>query len=298
MDPSTASSSRRFRLLNVFVDGDDPFSGNPLCVFEDGSGLSDGHMQRLARQFNLSETTFVRRVAERSRGEGGGAVAASVRIFTPSYELPFAGHPTLGTAHVVRELLGTGDELVLRMPAGDIPVRSSASDPNRWTLQARHPRTRPVDATAAEIGAMLGLEPAAVGEPLWVDTGVEQLIVPVASPAAVVAAYPDPALLRAHAISSAGESLVYVWAPTAAGEVAARLFFTQDAAVVEDPATGSACANLGGWLLANGHRALHRRIRQGEAVQRPSVLDLSVDEAGEIFVSGAVRQVGSGTVTV
>src|SRR5450759_2524085 len=108
-----------YRLLNVFTDGDNPFSGNPLCVFEDATGLSDNDMQDLARQLNLSETTFI------TPGSGkvsDGDVTANVRIFTPNYEMPFAGHPTLGTAYVVRELLGGGDAMLLRMPAGDIPV--------------------------------------------------------------------------------------------------------------------------------------------------------------------------------
>src|SRR5450759_3181532 len=103
-----------YRLLNVFTAGDNSFSGNPLCVFEDATGLSDKAMQDLARQLNLSETTFIT-----SRNAD---VTANVRIFTPNYELPFAGHPTLGTAYVVRELFGGGDAMLLRMPAGDIPV--------------------------------------------------------------------------------------------------------------------------------------------------------------------------------
>jgi len=102
-----------YRLLNVFTDGDNPFSGNPLCVFEDATGVSDEDMQHLARQLNLSETTFLT--------PGTADVTANVRIFTPNYELPFAGPPTLGTAHVVRDLFGTGDAVVLRMPAREDP---------------------------------------------------------------------------------------------------------------------------------------------------------------------------------
>jgi len=94
-----------------------------------------------------------------------------------------------------------------------------------------------------------------------------------------------------------GESLVYLWAPTGPETIEARLFFTQNSAVLEDPATGSACANLGGWFLANGQRGLRRRIHQGSAIGRPSVLDLAVDGEGTIFVSGTVREVGRGTFT-
>lgn len=283
----TTPRTLRYRILNVFTDGEDPFSGNPLCVFEDASGLSTHEMQGLARQLNLSETTFLT--------PGEGAATATVRIFTPSYEMPFAGHPTLGTAHVVRDLWGTGDEVLLRMPAGDIPVTAVGE---RWTLRANPPATREVAVAPADLAAMVGLEASALGEPpLVVDTGVAQLIVPLRGVEQVRAAAPDPVLLRRHAASLGDEALVYLWAETAPGEVEARLFFTQGASAVEDPATGSACANLGGWFHARGERGIHRRVRQGAAVHRPSVLDLTVDEAGTIFVTGGVRQVATGEFT-
>src|SRR5512147_1434785 len=115
-------SQHAFRLVNVFAQS--PLGGNPLCVFEGGRGLDDATMQALALQFNLSETTFVL-PSERA--------TARVRIFTPTFEMPFAGHPTLGTAHVVRDLRGAGDSLTLEMIAGVIPVTASGS---RWTLEA------------------------------------------------------------------------------------------------------------------------------------------------------------------
>ena len=95
-----------YRLLNVFTVAGDRLSGNPLCVFEDGRGLGTERMQALARQFSLSETTFVL-PPERTEA------TARVRIFTPDFEMPFAGHPTLGTAHVVRALTGAGDRVGL-----------------------------------------------------------------------------------------------------------------------------------------------------------------------------------------
>src|SRR6516162_4425412 len=99
-----------YRIVNVFTRGTDAFSGNPLCVLERAQGLDAAQMQSIARQFNLSETTFIL-PSERA--------SARVRIFTPSYEMPFAGHPTLGTAHVCRSLKG-GDKLTLDMKAGVI----------------------------------------------------------------------------------------------------------------------------------------------------------------------------------
>src|SRR5674476_1308887 len=103
-----------YRILNVFTDGDNPFSGNPLCVFEDAAGLSENDMQDLARQLNLSETTFIT--------PGGADVSANVRIFTPSYEMPFAGHTPLGTVYVARELARGGHHLRACMTGGDLPV--------------------------------------------------------------------------------------------------------------------------------------------------------------------------------
>src|SRR6476659_8827269 len=115
-----------YRIVNVLTRGGGRLTGNPLCVFEDARGLDDAAMQALARQFNLSETTFIL-PSEKA--------TARVRIFTPSYEMPFAGHPTLGTAHVVRSLHGR-DEVTLEMQAGIIPVSAQG---DRWTLQAVPP---------------------------------------------------------------------------------------------------------------------------------------------------------------
>lgn len=279
-----------YRILNVFTDGDDPFSGNPLCVFEDAQGLSDEQMQNLARQLNLSETTFV------TRGGDDTDVTANVRIFTPNYEMPFAGHPTLGTAYVARELTGGGDSILLRMPAGDIPVHREGTV---WTLQANPPRFSPVEVAHADLTRMVGLRASCIAaEPLWVDTGDNQLILALKSPDDVRAAFADPKLLSDLVPRSDGESLVYLWAPTGQDTIESRFFFTQNGAAIEDPATGSACANLGGWFVANGQVGLRRRIHQGSAIQRPSVLDLVVDNEGRIFVSGAVREVGRGTFTI
>src|SRR4051794_37398620 len=126
-----------FRIVNVFAES--PLAGNPLCVFEDGRGLDDATMQALALQFNLSETTFIL---------PSSTATARVRIFTPTFEMPFAGHPTLGTSHVVRELLGTSGSITLEMIAGVIPV-SAAGDV--WTLDANPPKTRAAGADRAQL---------------------------------------------------------------------------------------------------------------------------------------------------
>ena len=230
-------------------------------------------MQRVARQFNLSESTFV--TLAQTRPDLAG-VDAAVRIFTPTIELPFAGHPTLGTACVVGERTGR-DAVVLRMPAGDIPVRGDASG---WTLTANPATVRPDDSDRAGLAAMLGLDGADVAGPgAWVEAGLDQLLVPLASPDAVQRAVPDAGLLRQNAMSARGEALCLAWARAGLDTIEARFFFSQGTSVVEDPATGSAAANLGSLLADEGARSVRLVISQGVAVLRPSLLTVAIDRS-------------------
>lgn len=276
-----------YRIVNVFTRGA-TLSGNPLCVFEDGDGLDTETMQALARQLNLSETTFILPTAK---------ATARVRIFTPSYEMPFAGHPTLGTAHVVRALRGGGDAVALEMKAGIIPVNARG---DRWTLQANAPRSRAMELTRAELEEILGLAAGDVAEwPLWVNAGKEQLVVPVTGAEAVRRARPrGDAFSRLK--SEDGHSMAYVFhdAGDTAGTVQARFFFPSGAAILEDPATGSACANLGGWFGVVRPKAdVRRTVMQGDAVGRPSTLYLDVTH-GAIHVGGDVIELGRGSVAL
>jgi len=276
-----------YRLLNVFTRDGLALSGNPLCVFEDGTGLDTAAMQALARQFNLSETTFLLPSAKAN---------ARVRIFTPSYELPFAGHPTLGSAHVCRSLKLGGDALSLEMPAGLIAVCAHGS---RWTLTAQAPNWREVELPRSRLAGLLGLnEEDLLDRPLWVKAGNEQLIVPLVSAAAVRRAAPAPDAFEVLR-SADGHAMAYVFALTEPQRVLARFFFPQGAAILEDPATGSACANLGGWWLAM-NRALPCKliISQGECVRRPSTLYLDADVQGQIRVGGEVIELGRGSITI
>jgi trans-2,3-dihydro-3-hydroxyanthranilate isomerase len=279
----------RYRILNVFAR-DGRLTGNPLCVFEDGQGLDDATMQALARQFNLSETTFIL---------PSGQASARVRIFTPAYEMAFAGHPTLGTAHVVRALKGGGDRVTLEMKAGIIPVNAAG---DRWTLAASPRGYREIAETRPELAQMLGLGAEDLApRALWVNAGTEQLVVPLASRDAVLRASPR-ADTFARLKSEDGRCMAYVFhdagEPTRAVE--ARFFFPKGTAILEDPATGSACANLGGWLRAmHPGTGFERQVSQGEAVGRPSTLYLRVDAAsgmgeGSIFVGGNVIELGQG----
>ena len=244
-------------------------------------------MQALARQFNLSETTFIL---------PSKRAAALVRIFTPTYEMPFAGHPTLGTAHVCRALGLGGDQLGLEMRAGIIPV---TSDGDHWTLRAQPGTTRLVDAQPAELARLLGLEPGDIGfQPLWVKAGREQLVVPLTSEAAVRRVKPRPELFdRIKSTDGAGQ--IYLFASTGGQKILSRFFFPDGAAILEDPATGSACANLGAWFIAMGRRApLQFEISQGEYVGRLSTLQLEVNSDNEVFVGGDVIEIGSGQLSL
>ncbi|RXV65443.1 PhzF family phenazine biosynthesis protein [Burkholderia stabilis] len=281
-----------YRLLNVFAES--TFGGNPLCVFEDARGMDDATMQALAVQFNLSETTFVL-PSERAH--------ARVRIFTPGYEMAFAGHPTLGTAHVVRDLRNAGDALALEFKAGVVDV--NARD-DVWTFIAPHsgmPKTAPCELSGAQTAALLGLtNDDLLAPPIWVNTGADQLLVALKDPAAVRRARPDSAHLDIWPQSSLGRKTAYVFAFDAErpGTVVSRYFFVkQGAGISEDPGTGSACANLGGWLLAGNHALPAAfQVEQGEAVGRPCLLRLSVSTNGEIGVGGRVIELGRGVVNV
>ncbi len=275
-----------YRIVNVFTQGDDPFSGNPLCVFENGAALEAARMQALALQFNLSETTFILPSTR---------ATARVRIFTPNYEMRFAGHPTLGTAHVCRDLGLAAGPLTLEMQAGIIPVQAAG---RRWTLQANAPTWREVPESRAALATMLGVDESDIGDrPVWVNAGTEQLVVPLRTEAAV-----RRVKVRGELLSQLhrddGAKMAYVFAPVG-DKLLARFFFPQGAAVLEDPATGSATANLGGWCLAVGRPLpCEFEISQGEYVGRPSTLFLSVGTDRSVRVSGDVIELGRGTITL
>lgn len=274
-----------YRLVNVFAES--IFGGNPLCVFESGADLSDAEMQALALQFNLSETTFIFPT---------DCASARVRIFTPTFEMPFAGHPTLGSAHVVRDLFKLGDSVSLEMKVGLIPVKAAG---DVWTLSANAPAFRDIKLSNDELAAILGLQPHDVlSGASWVNTGSEQLIVPLASAGAVRRATPKADLLAAIA-SEAGRSMAYVFVPNGEGRLLSRFFFMKHGGIVEDPGTGSATANLGGWFIQkNAALPLEYTIDQGEAVNRACRIGLRVDTNKQIFVSGRVIEIARGTVTL
>jgi PhzF family phenazine biosynthesis protein len=134
---------------------------------------------------------------------------------------------------------------------------------------------------------------------MWVDTGSEQLVVPLLSTEAIDRCHPDPVLLAKHGSNARRDTLVLVWAPGAGDAVVSRFFFLNHDALVEDPGTGSACANLGGWFVATGAALpLTRTIAQGAHTGRSCRLGLRVDAEKRVYVTGAVTAIGSGHVTL
>lgn len=283
-----------FRIVNVFADS--TFGGNPLCVFEDARGIGDKDMQALARQFNLSETTFLL---------PSDKADAQVRVFTTGYEMRFAGHPTLGSAHVVRELLGKGDRLTLEFKAGVVDVAAQGDVWHFIAPASGMPATRATGLPNDFIARMVGLtESDLLDAPMWVDTGADQLLIPLRSVDAVRRAQPASDLLAQWPVSSLGRKTAYLFAfegeHGGGQQVLARYFFTmQGGGVGEDPGTGSACANLGGWLIATGRRLPRSlQILQGEAVNRACRLQLEVTADKQIHVGGKVIELGRGYVDI
>jgi trans-2,3-dihydro-3-hydroxyanthranilate isomerase len=255
--------SYRFRILNVFTHRQGALTGNPLCVFENGAEFDSQTMQALARQFNLSETTFI---LPSSRAE------ARVRIFTPNYEMPFAGHPTLGTAHVCRALKLGGDALLLEMEAGLIAVQASQ---DRWTLTAPSPSFREVQQSRAALAQSLGLEEHDIGDrPLWMKAGKEQLIVPLTGEDAVRRALPNASAF-ASIQSEDGLGMAYVFAESGPAGTLARFFFPSNGAMLEGSRDRFCNRQFRRLVSGNGPASAAADRDLAGRVDRPSLLALS-----------------------
>ena len=278
-----------FRLVDVFTDV--PFAGNQLCVVTNPPReLDAASMQTLAREIGFSETTFVT-----STRPGG----YDVRIFTPVSELPFAGHPTLGTAYTLASEGRTGAEVIQRCPAGDIPVKVDAASETAWMRQLP-----PVfDSTykdRASVAAAAGLDADDIVAELPivpVSTGIAHLMVPVRDELALRRAVRDDrGCLRV--CEDAGAESLYLFTVRGSGDVMARMF-DRSGTIGEDPATGSAAGPLGAYLATHGLANMPGScvIAQGELTGRPSFLHVDVasqDGGWSIHVGGGVRIVGEG----
>lgn len=279
-----------YRLLNVFAES--TFGGNPLCVFEDARGMDEATMQALTVQFNLSETAFLL-PSEKA--------TARVRVFTPGKEMRFAGHPALGSAHVAQERFGSTGHLTLEFPAGVVSVELKNQI---WSFVAPHggrPKVTPAGIDNDSLAECLGLTSRELkDDPVWVDTGSDQLLIPVCDPWAVEKAQLQHSLLDRLPSSSLGRKTAFVFAvdDQNSDRVVARYFYAKsDGSIHEDPGTGSACANLGGWLLHKQHTLpLKLEICQGDKIGRPCRLNLEVKSDESICVGGKVLELGRGTV--
>jgi PhzF family phenazine biosynthesis protein len=250
-----------------------PYSGNPVAVVLDGTNLGTDQMQRFAHWTNLSETTFVLppSVADADY---------RVRIFTPVAELPFAGHPTLGTCHAwLSQSDGSNgrDVVVQECPAGLVPVRRA---PEGLAFSAPPLlRSGPVEEELVQrIASLLGIERTEIVDSQWVDNGPGWVAVLLASADAVLAVRPAFADIDLGVVGPYPEG----------GEVAfeVRAFFPKDGTMVEDPVTGSLNAALAEWLIRSGRASVPYLASQGTVLGRAGRVGVARDEDGTIWVSG------------
>lgn len=295
-------SRYRYHTCDVFTDR--VFCGNPLAVLPDAHGLSDAQMQTIAREFNYSETTFV-------LPAGDPRHAARVRIFTPGGELPFAGHPTIGTAYVLATtgaIPGDANEIVFEEGVGPVPV-AIFRDGDRVThcrlTAARVPEQGPQAPAASALAAMLSLADGEVlaGAACW-SCGVPFLVVPVASLDALRRCTLD--LPRWRDLLT-GYPTQKVYPVARIGELRWRVrMFAPGLGVAEDPATGSAAASFAGWIAEQMPHPrdgiLAVRLEQGIEMGRPSELHLELErrEGGitAVRVGGAAVMVAEGTLGI
>jgi trans-2,3-dihydro-3-hydroxyanthranilate isomerase len=278
------------------------FGGNPLAVVYGAEGLDGAAMRQVAREFNLSETVFV------LPAEAPGA-EARIRIFTPGAELPFAGHPNVGTAVLLARRLGlAGEGIVLDQAAGRVRARLSRDAGGRVTsaeIEAPQPFAAGASLDAAAVAACVGLPAAAVRTgthaPMIGGCGNAMAFAELAGLEALAAATPDTAAFRAQLPATAATGLhLHVALPD--GRRRARMFGPL-VGVPEDPATGSANVALAGLLLrADGGDALSLEVEQGIEMGRPSRLSLRAwrDAAGTIraAVGGGVVAVSEGRISL
>ncbi|HEY6218877.1 MAG TPA: PhzF family phenazine biosynthesis protein [Gemmatimonadaceae bacterium] len=292
----------RARFITADVFTDQPFGGNQLAVFPDAAGIDPGQMPHIAREFNFSETTFVLPPAD-------PAHTARVRIFTPGGELPFAGHPTVGTAHVLAatgslELTGDLTRIVFEEGVGPVPVtiRTRNGQPVFAQLTAaKRPEIGPPPPSRDRLADMLSLDAAMIRDgafaPQSVSCGLHYLFIPLVDRAAVARTRLRldiwEQLLGGFVTSKV---LVFALDPERSGSDVHARMFAPGVGVPEDPATGSAAVGLAAYLAARDARrdgTLRWVIEQGFEMGRPSILEAEADKQnGEITAT----RVGGSTV--
>ncbi len=273
---------RQFRQVDVFTTG--PGLGNPLAVVLDASGLSPAEMQRFARWTNLSETTFVLPTDD-------PAADYAVRIFTPESELPFAGHPTLGTCHAWLEAGGrprdTG-RIVQLCAAGLIEIRRQGDGLAFGAPPLR--RSGPVDeADLVAIAASLGIERTDIIDAAWADNGPGWVALLLRDAEAVLDVRPGAIAFDI--------GLVGLYPPGSPEAIEVRGLFPLNGMTVEDPVTGSLNASVAQWLLATGRIQAPYVASQGGAIGRAGRVEVSQAD-GRVFVGGRSLTLVSGTVNL
>jgi PhzF family phenazine biosynthesis protein len=276
---------RPFQLVDVFGQGD--FTGNPLAVVLEAAGLDADTMQRIARWLNLSETTFLLPPTTRDADY-------RVRIFTLDRELPFAGHPTLGSCHAWLTAGGQprrADEVVQECGAGLVTVRRDGA---RLAFAAPPLiRTGPVDdAKLAEAAQVLRIAREDIQDARWVDNGPGWMAVRLPSAAAVLALEPLRAYERRIEIGVVGAH-----APGGDADYEIRALFSDaHGAIIEDSVTGSLNASVAQWLFASGQRSTGYVAAQGTRLGRQGRVYIDRDEAGQVWVGGSTRSLVSGSL--
>lgn len=289
-----------FYIVDVFAE--EKYSGNELAVVRKASSFSDEEMQKIAREINFSETTFILSDEE----ERGGF---AVRIFTPKKELPFAGHPALGTAFIIQQeiLKKPIKEVILNLKVGAIPVSFSyrGEEPDiLWMRQVNPTFGKSVEAEA--VAVVLGLEPEEVERNFPVEevsTGVPFLIVPVANLQSVKKS--RVSLEQCSKLMASLEAKAFLlFCPETLGsqnDLHVRVF-AHYFGVPEDPATGSANGCLAAYLVKHryfGSPKVNIRVEQGHEIGRPSLLLLKAEAKDgeiEVLVGGKVFLVARGTL--
>jgi len=273
---------RAFRQVDVFSTT--AYRGNPVAVVLEAEGLTTHQMQRFANWTNLSETTFVLPPSE-------PGADYQVRIFTPDAELPFAGHPTLGTCHAWLEFTGRlgMPRIAQQCPAGVIELRSTPAG-----LAFKAPpllREGPVDeALTRQVATVLNIRRDEIVAAEWVDNGPGWLAVLLRDAKAVLALRPGR---LEQPIGAVGP---YPAGAECAFEV--RAFFPLQGATLEDPVTGSLNASLGQWLVRSGRAPAPYVVSQGTALGRAGRVHISASEEGSIWVGGGTLTCISGSVEI
>jgi len=263
--------TRALHQVDVFTA--DPYRGNPVAVVLDGTGLSTEEMQRFAHWMNLSETTFV-------LPPSAAAADYRVRIFTPVAELPFAGHPTLGTCHAWLATGGTPRQagtIVQECGAGLVTLRETGNG----LAFAAPPLLKdgPVDEELlGRIASILGIGRAGIVDASWADNGPGWVAVLLASAEEVLAVKPG--------VMDLDLGVVGPYPPGSPQDFEVSAFFPKDGATTEDPVTGSLNAAVAPWLLRTGRATAPYVVSQGTALGRAGRVHISRDADGAIWVAG------------